>query len=164
MKILSSFTHLQVVQPTLCECLCSAEHKGIYFEESLLLGCFGALLTSKVGKNTMKVNAAQNRSVSHTLQNISESPLLTLYLPSLADSRKPDFHQSLVHVWGHSTVWCGSPWACVLLLLFETEPSQRSTVFTSEKITNVCRPQMFMTQMVKDMFITDDLSDHTVLF
>ncbi len=59
MKILSSFTHLQVVQPTLCECLCSAEHKGIYFEESLLLGCFGALLTSKVGKNTMKVNAAQ---------------------------------------------------------------------------------------------------------
>ncbi len=43
-----------------------------------------------------------------------------------------------------------------MLLLFETEPSQRSTVFTSEKITNVCRPQMFMTQMVKDMFITDE--------
>ncbi len=34
MKILSSFTHPQVV-PNLYECLCSAEHKGIYFEESL---------------------------------------------------------------------------------------------------------------------------------
>ncbi len=34
MKILSSFTHLQVV-PNLYECLCSAEHKGRYFEESL---------------------------------------------------------------------------------------------------------------------------------
>ncbi len=34
MKIHSSFTHPQVV-PTLYECLCSAEHKGRYFEESL---------------------------------------------------------------------------------------------------------------------------------
>ncbi len=34
MKILSSFTHPQVV-PNLYECLCSAEHKGRYFEESL---------------------------------------------------------------------------------------------------------------------------------
>ncbi len=32
MKILSSFTHLQVV-PNLYECLCSAEHKGRYSEE-----------------------------------------------------------------------------------------------------------------------------------
>ncbi len=34
MKIVSSFTHPQVV-PNLYECLCSAEHKGRYFEESL---------------------------------------------------------------------------------------------------------------------------------
>ncbi len=34
MKILSSFTHPQVV-PNLYEFLCSAEHKGRYFEESL---------------------------------------------------------------------------------------------------------------------------------
>ncbi len=34
MLILSSFTHPQVV-PNLYECLCSAEHKGRYFEESL---------------------------------------------------------------------------------------------------------------------------------
>ncbi len=34
MKILSSFTHPQVV-PNLFEFLCSAEHKGRYFEESL---------------------------------------------------------------------------------------------------------------------------------
>ncbi len=33
-KILSSFTHPQVV-PNLYECVCSAEHKGRYFEESL---------------------------------------------------------------------------------------------------------------------------------
>ncbi len=32
MKILSSFTHPQVV-PNLYECLCSAEHKGRYSEE-----------------------------------------------------------------------------------------------------------------------------------
>ncbi len=34
MKILSSFTHPQVV-PNLYEFICSAEHKGRYFEESL---------------------------------------------------------------------------------------------------------------------------------
>ncbi len=34
MKILSSFTHPQVF-PNLYECLCSAEHKGRYSEESL---------------------------------------------------------------------------------------------------------------------------------
>ncbi len=34
MKILSSFTHPQVV-PNLYEYLCSAEYKGRYFEESL---------------------------------------------------------------------------------------------------------------------------------
>ncbi len=34
MKIVSSFTHPQVV-PNLYECLCSAEHKGRYSEESL---------------------------------------------------------------------------------------------------------------------------------
>jgi len=34
MKILSSFTHPQGV-PNLYEFLCSAEHKGRYFEESL---------------------------------------------------------------------------------------------------------------------------------
>ncbi len=34
MKILSSFTHPQVV-PNLYAFLCSAEHKGRYFEESL---------------------------------------------------------------------------------------------------------------------------------
>ncbi len=49
MKIRSSFTHPQVV-PNLYEFLCSAEHKGRYFEESLLPGCFGAPLTSIVGK------------------------------------------------------------------------------------------------------------------
>ncbi len=50
MKILSSFTHPQVV-PNLYEFLCSAEHKGRYFEESLSPGCFGA-------KNTIEVNGA----------------------------------------------------------------------------------------------------------
>ncbi len=34
MKILSSFT-LPQVDPNLYECVCSAEHKGRYFEESL---------------------------------------------------------------------------------------------------------------------------------
>ncbi len=40
MQILSSFTHPQVV-PNLYECLCSAEDKGRYSEESLYSGCFG---------------------------------------------------------------------------------------------------------------------------
>ncbi len=57
MKILS-FTHPQVV-PNLYEFLCSVEHKGRYFEESLQPGCFGAPLTSIIGKkNTMEVNGA----------------------------------------------------------------------------------------------------------
>ncbi len=35
MKIVSSFTHPQVVHSNLYECLCSAEQKGGYSEESL---------------------------------------------------------------------------------------------------------------------------------
>ncbi len=70
MKVLSSFTPPQVV-PNLYECLCSAEHKGRYFEESLLPGCFGAPLTSIVGKKILwKSMVPQNCSVSHILQNI----------------------------------------------------------------------------------------------
>ncbi len=58
MTFLSSFTHPQVV-PNLYEFICSAKHKGRYFEESLLPGCFGAPLTSIVEKeNTIEVNGA----------------------------------------------------------------------------------------------------------
>ncbi len=45
MKILSSFTHPQVV-PNLYECLCSAEHKGRYSEEWGKQSSSGAPLTS----------------------------------------------------------------------------------------------------------------------
>ncbi len=47
MKILSSFTHPQVV-PNLYECLCSAEHKGRYSEECEKQSSSGAPLTSIV--------------------------------------------------------------------------------------------------------------------
>ncbi len=54
MKILSSFTHPQVV-PNLYEFLCSAEHKGRYFEERLFWGTIDFHCTKK---NTMEVNGA----------------------------------------------------------------------------------------------------------
>ncbi len=44
--ILSKCTHYQKVLP-MYECLCSAEHKGRYFEECFLPGCFGAPLTEE---------------------------------------------------------------------------------------------------------------------
>ncbi len=47
MKILSSFTHPQVV-PNLYECVCSAEHKGRYSEECGKQSSSGAPLTSVV--------------------------------------------------------------------------------------------------------------------
>ncbi len=47
MKILSSFTHPQVVL-NLYECLCSAEHKGRYSEECWKQSSSGAPLTSIV--------------------------------------------------------------------------------------------------------------------
>ncbi len=47
MKILSSFTHPQLV-PNLNECLCSAEHKGRYSEECGKQCSSGAPLTSIV--------------------------------------------------------------------------------------------------------------------
>ncbi len=47
MKILSSFTHPQVV-PNLYECVCSAEHKGRYSEECGKQSSSGAPLTSMV--------------------------------------------------------------------------------------------------------------------
>jgi len=58
-KILSSFTHPQVV-PNLYECLCSAEHQIIYFEECGKQSSSGALLTSIVVFffTTMEVNGA----------------------------------------------------------------------------------------------------------
>ncbi len=58
MYILSSFTHPQVV-PNLYECVCSAEHKGRYFEESGKQSSSGAPLTSIVFFfPTMEVNGA----------------------------------------------------------------------------------------------------------
>ncbi len=58
MKILSSFTHPQVV-PNLYECLCSAEHKGRYSEECGKQSSSGAPLTSIVFfVPTMEVNGA----------------------------------------------------------------------------------------------------------
>ncbi len=58
MKILSSFTHPQVV-PNLYEFLCSAEHKGRYSEECGKQSSSGAPLTSIVFSfPTMEVNGA----------------------------------------------------------------------------------------------------------
>ncbi len=58
MKILSSFTHPQLV-PNLYECLCSAEHKGRYSEECGKQSSSGAPLTSIVFSfPTMEVNDA----------------------------------------------------------------------------------------------------------
>ncbi len=58
MKILSSFTHPQVV-PNLYECLCSAEHKGRHSEECRKQSSSGAPLTSIVlFFPTMEVNGA----------------------------------------------------------------------------------------------------------
>ncbi len=62
MKILSSFTHPQVV-PNLYECLCSAEHKGRYSEECGKQSSSGAPLTSIVFFfPTMEVNGAPKQS------------------------------------------------------------------------------------------------------
>ncbi len=57
MKILSSFTHLQVF-PNLYECLCSAEHKGRFSEECGKQSSSGAPLTSIVFFPNMEVNGA----------------------------------------------------------------------------------------------------------
>ncbi len=58
MKMLSSFTHPQVV-PNLYECLCSAEHKGRYSEECGKQSSSGVPLTSIVFFfPTMEVNGA----------------------------------------------------------------------------------------------------------
>ncbi len=58
MKILSSFTHPQIV-PNLYECVCSAEHKWRYFEECGKQSSSGSPLTSIVFFfPTMKVNDA----------------------------------------------------------------------------------------------------------
>ncbi len=58
MKILSSFTHPQVV-PNLYECVCSAGHKGRYSEECGKQSTSGAPLTSIVFFfPTMEVNGA----------------------------------------------------------------------------------------------------------
>ncbi len=57
MKILSSFTLLQVV-PNLYEFICSAEHKGRYYEECGKQSSSGAPLTFIVFFPTKEVNSA----------------------------------------------------------------------------------------------------------
>ncbi len=70
MKILSSFTHPQVV-PNLYECLCSADHKGRYSEECGKLSSSGAPLTSIVFFFLLwKSMVPQNSLVTNFLQNI----------------------------------------------------------------------------------------------
>ncbi len=70
MKILSSFTHPQVV-PNLYQCLCSAEHKGRYSEECGKQSSSGAPLTSIVFFFLLwKSMVPQNRLVTNFLQNI----------------------------------------------------------------------------------------------
>ncbi len=70
MKIVSSFTHPQVV-PNLYECLCSAEHKGRYSEECGKQSSSGAPLTFIVFFfPTMEVKGAPNSLVTNFLQNI----------------------------------------------------------------------------------------------
>jgi len=52
----------------LYKCLCSAKHKGRYFEESWKPGYFGATLTSIVGKKILWWSmVAKNWSVSYIL-------------------------------------------------------------------------------------------------
>ncbi len=68
MKILSSFTHPQVV-PNLYECLCSAEHKGRYSEECEKQSSSGAPLTSIVFLFLLwKSMVPQNSLVTNFLQ------------------------------------------------------------------------------------------------
>ncbi len=70
MKILSSFTHPQVV-PNLYECVCSAEHKGRYSEECGKQSSSGAPLTSIVFFFLLwKSMVPQNSLVTNFLQNI----------------------------------------------------------------------------------------------
>ncbi len=70
MKILSSFTHPQVV-PNLYECLCSAEHKGRYSEECGKQSSSGAPLTSIVFFFLLwKTMVPQNSLITNFLQNI----------------------------------------------------------------------------------------------
>ncbi len=70
MKILSSFTHPQVV-PNLYECLCSAEHKGRYSEQCGKQSSSGAPLTSIVFFFLLwKSKVPQNSLVTNFLQNI----------------------------------------------------------------------------------------------
>ncbi len=57
MKILSSFTHPQVF-PILYECLCSAEHKGIYSEECEKQQFWGTIDLHSIYFPTMEVSGA----------------------------------------------------------------------------------------------------------
>ncbi len=66
MKILSSFTHPQVV-PNLYECLCSAEHKGRYSEECGKQSSSGTPVFFFLQWKSM---APQNSLVTNFLQNI----------------------------------------------------------------------------------------------
>ncbi len=70
MKILSSFTHPQVVS-NLYACLCSAQHKGRYSEECGKQSSSGAPLTSIVFFFLLwKSMVPQNSLVTNFLQNI----------------------------------------------------------------------------------------------
>ncbi len=90
MKILSSFTHPQVV-PNLYECVCSSEHKGRYSEECGKQSSSGAPLTSIVFFfPTMEVNGAPKQP---------DYKLSSKYLPLCSAEQRTSFRFGTTWGW-----------------------------------------------------------------
>ncbi len=114
MKILSSFTHPQVV-PDLYECVCSAEHKGTYSEEWGKQSSSGAPLTSIVERKILwKSTVPQNSLVTNFLQNIF-----------LCDQQNKDIHTGLELLEGEKIM--------TIFIFGRTIPLRRFLYYMSKK-------------------------------
>ncbi len=107
MKILSSFTHPQVV-PNLYECLCSAEHKGRYSEECGKQSSSGAYyLHSIYIFPTMEVNGAPKQPHSVIYLYADKPSNLVCKLQNLHAWNKPQEKSQWIygHCEEHQLLW-----------------------------------------------------------
>ncbi len=126
MKILSSFTHPQVVH-NLYEILCSAEHKGWYLATMLFWGTVDSIVGNQ---NTMEVNGAPE---------LLSCPYSSQYLPLCSAEQRHSYRFGTTWGWANDKVFI-SGWTIPLSVSYQgcvtNGGCKAANRFTWNKVTN----------------------------
>ncbi len=135
MKILSSFTHPQLV-PNLYECLCSAEHKGRYSEECGKQSSSGAPLTSIVFFfPTMEVNGAPKQP---------GYKLSSKYLPLCSAEQRNSYRFGTTWGWVNDDRIFIFGWTIPLSSLLVPSLFSGRRLWVVSRVLSVCYPRVLL--------------------